>query len=86
MATIPENLTVPQRTQRVEAADLAIKTLGACRYDSPLMARLGRAALHPVGQVERVLLDDRVPNQARDARDRAGGPTFELAGPRDRIF
>jgi len=86
LAPLPENLTVPQRTQRVEPADLEIKTLGACRHDSPLMARLGRAALHPVGQVERVLLDDRVPNQAREARDKARGPTFELAGPRDRIF
>jgi 6-phosphofructokinase 1 len=86
LAPLPENLTVPQRTQRVEAADLEIKTLGACRYDSPLMARLGRAALHPVGQVERVLLDDRVPNQPRETRDRPRGPTFELAGPRDRIF
>ena len=84
--TLPENLTVPQRTQRVEAADLEIKTLGDCRYDSPLLARLGRGALHPVGAVARVLVDDRQSKQTRDAPDRAHAPTFELAGPRDRIF
>jgi 6-phosphofructokinase 1 len=93
-----ENLTVPERTQRVEAADLWIKTLGSCRFESPLTARLGLGALHPVGEAERVLLDDRASNQPKEAQEEAQGeaqgearerarlPTFELAGPRDRIF
>ena len=34
-----ENLTVPERAERVEAADLDIKALGPCRYESPIAAR-----------------------------------------------
>src|SRR4029077_13259027 len=71
-----ENLTVPERTARVEAVDLQIKNLGPCRYESPVATRLGRAAVHDVGGADRVLLDDRFSRIA-------GGqlPTFELAGP-----
>ena len=65
--------------------DLEIKILGPCRYDSPLTARLGPGALHRVGAAERVLLDDRLSTAERRSRD-ARVPTFELAGPRDRIF
>jgi hypothetical protein len=81
-----ENLTVPQRTERVEASDLRIKTLGACRFDNPLTARLGPAVFHRVGEAERVLLDDRMSKLARTAGESPALPTFELAGPRDRIF
>ena len=59
MTSSDRNLTVPERTERVEPRDLEIKTLGPARFDSPLKARLGAAALHPVGQAGRVLLDDR---------------------------
>ena len=55
----PEKLTVPERTERVEARDLQIRALGSCRFESPIAARLGPAALHRVGRAERVLLDDR---------------------------
>jgi 6-phosphofructokinase 1 len=82
MSPSERNLTVPERTQRVEAADLQIKVLGPGRYESPLAARLGAGALHPVGAVERVLLNDRVTPRS----DGAAVPTFELAGPRDKIF
>jgi 6-phosphofructokinase 1 len=81
-----ENLTVPERAERVEVSDLEIKALGPCRYESPIAARLGAAALHKVGGAERVLLDDRwstienTPGAARRI------PTFELAGPRDLIY
>jgi 6-phosphofructokinase 1 len=85
-----ENLTIPARTERVKASDLLIKVLGPCRHPSPLVARLGRGALHEVGEADRVLLDDRA---SRVAAACDGGladvstlPTFELAGPRDRIF
>src|SRR4051812_41999519 len=83
---LARNLTVPQRTERVEAHDLEIKILGACRYESPLIARLGAGALHRVGAAERVLLDDRRSVRVGHAEDPARVPTFELAGPRDRIF
>jgi 6-phosphofructokinase 1 len=82
VATRTETLTVPERTKRVEPGDLRIKTLGPCRYPSPLRARLGDGPLHQVGSVERVLLDDRVSALAGGAEM----PTFELAGPRDHIF
>ena len=79
-----ENLTVPERTARVEAIDLEIKTLGPCLHESPVAMRLGQAAVHDVGHAERVLLDDRA-SRVVGAGDTAL-PTFELAGPRNRIF
>jgi 6-phosphofructokinase 1 len=82
-----ENLTIPKRTERVEAVDLHIKALGPCRYRSPLVARLGDRAMHQVGEADRVLLDDRASRvAAAGAAGLAALPTFELAGPRDRIF
>jgi 6-phosphofructokinase 1 len=81
-----QNLTVPERVGRVEASDLEIKALGPCRYESPLAARFGIGALAPVGEAERVLLDDRRP-RLTDGRDGdARPPTFELAGPRRRVY
>jgi 6-phosphofructokinase 1 len=82
MTSSERNLTATERTERVERRDLEIKTLGPVRYDSPLKARLGASALHPVGQAERVLLDDRSSRRFGEGEV----PTFELAGPRDRIF
>ena len=79
-----ENLTVPERTARVEARDLEIKSLGPCRYESPVATRLGQAAVHHVGHAERVLLDDRA-SRVIGAGESAL-PTFELAGPRNKIF
>jgi 6-phosphofructokinase 1 len=78
------NLTVPERTERVEVRDLEIKNLGLCRYESPLTARLGQAAMHHVGRADRVLLDDRASKVA--STDIADLPTFELAGPRNRLY
>ncbi len=79
-----ENLTVPERTARVEARDLEIKTLGPCLHESPVALRLGQAAVHPVGRSERLLLDDRFSRVV--AEGYSSLPTFELAGPRNRIF
>ncbi len=82
-----ENLTIPERTERVQSVDLQIKALGPCRYRSPLVARLGDRALHQVGEADRVLLDDRASRVASaGAAGLAALPAFELAGPRDRIF
>ena len=82
-----ENLTIPERTERVEAVDLHIKALGPCRYRSPLVNRLGDRAMHHVGEADRVLLDDRASRVVEAGTlGFAALPTFELAGPRDRIF
>ncbi|HEY2901648.1 MAG TPA: ATP-dependent 6-phosphofructokinase [Polyangia bacterium] len=82
--TRPVNLTVPERTQRVESQDLLIKNLGPCRHDSPLAARLGQLPLFAPGKADRVLLDDRWSRLANIAPQEL--PTFELAGPRNKIF
>lgn len=79
-------LTVPQRTERVEASDLRIKTLGACRYESPLKARFAASAMHDVGEADRVLLDDRFSPAAPVDAQGEEAPAFEVAGPRNRIF
>ncbi|HVT07267.1 MAG TPA: ATP-dependent 6-phosphofructokinase [Polyangia bacterium] len=77
---------MPQRAERVEARDLHIKILGSCDKDSPVAGRLGGAALHAVGHADRVLLDDRLSSTAREATDAGEIPSFELAGPRNKIF
>jgi 6-phosphofructokinase 1 len=79
------NLTVPERTQRVEVKDLLIKNLGSCRFESPLLARLGGMALYEPGKADRVLLDDRFSRLAA-IQTAAELPTFELAGPRKKVF
>jgi 6-phosphofructokinase 1 len=79
-------LTVPQRTGRVIASDLEIKTLGPCRYPSPVAHRLARAAIHYVANADRVLLDDRLSIAGSHREDPLRAPSFELAGPRDRIY
>ena len=78
-------LTVPERTQRVEVADLEIKTLGACRHESPVATRLDAAVMHRVGEADRVLLDDQH-SKLVEAPLVAELPSFEVAGPRNRIF
>ena len=79
-------LTVPQRTGRVIAPDLEIKTLGPCRHPSPLAHRLARGAIHYVGNADRVLLEDRLSIVASHRDDPSRIPAFELADPRDRIY
>jgi len=79
-------LTVPERTGRVVTGDADIKILGPCRYSSPLNHRLARAAIHYVGEADRVPLDDRLSKLDEYGSDLSGAPAFELAGPRNRIF
>jgi 6-phosphofructokinase 1 len=88
--TLTLTLTEPERTQRVEASDLWIKTLGLCRHDSPLTPRFDESVMHRTGEVDRVLLDDQ--RSKLDAPwlspelPPGEPPSFELAGPRDSIF
>src|SRR6478752_4829302 len=79
-------LTVPERAQRVVASDLEISILGPCEFPSPLADRLSQAAVHYVGQADRVLLDDRLSRLTEFKEDLSRAPAFELAGPRHRIF
>jgi len=82
--TLTLTLTEPERTERVEASDLFIKTLGPCRHRSPLTARFGADVIHRVGEADRVLLYDQ--RSKLDDGEAASAPSFELAGPRDRTF
>ncbi|MBC8132104.1 MAG: ATP-dependent 6-phosphofructokinase [Deltaproteobacteria bacterium] len=79
-------MTVPERTERVEAEDLFVKNLGPCKYESPIKDRLGQRALHQVGQAERVLVSDLLSDVTSSDAAASNIPTFELAGPRDRLF
>ena len=83
---MPTSLTVPQRTDRVVASDLFIRTLGSCHRRSPLANRLAHGSMHYVGQADRVLLDDRVSRIPSGEGQAQSAAAFELAGPRDRIF
>ena len=78
-------LTVPERTERIVPSDLSIRILGHCRYPSPLSHRLAQEAVSFVGQADRVFLDDRLSSWTtlQSAAERA---SFELAGPRNRVF
>jgi 6-phosphofructokinase 1 len=84
--TLTITLTEPERAQRVESQDLRVKTLGPCNFESPLKARLGAGVLHPVGEADRVLLDDQQATLAGSLLPASELPSFELAGPRDKIF
>ena len=47
---------------------------------------MAQAAIHYVGQADRVLLDDRLSRVLEHQADLATAPAFELAGPRHQIF
>jgi 6-phosphofructokinase 1 len=84
--TLTLTLTEPERTQRVEVSDLWVKALGPCRFESPVAARLGPGVMHPVGEADRVLLDDQQATLLASAVHASEMPSFELAGPRNRIY
>jgi len=73
----------------VDAKDLLVKTLGACRIDSPLSHLLnGRIqTFHNVDESDRVLFDDTASAlEARGGLSAQEMPGFEPAGPRRKIF
>lgn len=72
-------------SMELTAADVEIEILGKCVLPSPVASRIGGRSIHFVGAADKVLIDDAIPNQARDASKRER-PGFEMAGPRDRIF
>jgi 6-phosphofructokinase 1 len=79
-------LTSAERTGRVVADDVEVKILGKCRFPSPLNDRLAQSAIHYVGKADRVPLDDRMSRIGEYKDDLSRAPSFELAGPRDKIF
>lgn len=79
-------LTVQERARRVVAADLEISILGSCDYPSPLAERLAKSTIHYVGQADRVLLEDRLSRVLEQRAELHAAPTFELAGPRHKVF
>ena len=72
----------------VDASDLAVRTLGPCKIDSPVAPLLGhrQTTLHCVDEDDLVLFDDtRTMLAARNVAP-AALPGFEPAGPRRKIF
>jgi 6-phosphofructokinase 1 len=75
-------------TQDFTAADLAVKTLGPCRIDSPLLPLLDqrRRTFHNVDEQDRVLFDDTLCGLKERNLPVDQLPAFEPAGPRRKIF
>jgi 6-phosphofructokinase 1 len=74
--------------ERVECSELAVKTLGPCRIDSPMAPLLEarQQSSHYVAETDRVLFDDTVGTVAARSCGVDGLPGFEPAGPRRKIF
>lgn len=71
------------RTLTVDDVDIA--ALGRCLLPSPVAAHLGDKAMHFVGKADRVLVNDHASDLVTD-RPIDHWPSFELAGPRNKIF
>ncbi len=72
----------------IEANDLAVKTLGPCRIDSPLAPLLAQRvkSFHNVDESDKVLFDDTLSAMAARNAPPHELPGFEPAGPRRKIF
>lgn len=70
----------------MQPADTCIRVLGRCRLDSPIAPLLGVKALHCVGEADRIPVDHRLSALREQAVSMRDIPSFELAGPRDRIY
>ncbi len=72
----------------MDAADLAIATLGACRIDSPLKPWIEsrKTTEHYVDEADRVLFHDTLGQVVASGLGPAALPGFEPAGPRRTIF
>src|ERR1700689_4388394 len=75
-------------THNFSAADLAVKSLGACRIDFPLLPLLDqrRRTFHNVDEEDRVLFDDTLCSLKERNLPVDQLPAFEPAGPRRKIF
>jgi 6-phosphofructokinase 1 len=79
-------------THNFTAADLAVKSLGPCRIDSPLIPLLDQRerTFHNVHEEDRVLFDDTLSSliERNLPADQLVSqlPAFEPAGPRRKSF
>jgi 6-phosphofructokinase 1 len=75
-------------THDFAAADLAVKSLGPCRIDSPLLPLLAQRqrTFHNVDEEDRVLFDDTRSSLRERNLTVDELPAFEPAGPRRKIF
>ena len=71
---------------RLTPADVAIDILGRCVLPSPVATHLGALGVHFVGAADRVLVDDSLSGLSGATGELSALPSFELAGPRDKIF
>jgi hypothetical protein len=65
--------------------DVDIAALGRCLLPSPVAAHLGEKAMHFVGKADRVLVNDHASDLVTELPV-DHWPSFELAGPRNKIF
>lgn len=79
-------LSQEERVSRVVKEDLEVSILGRCTHPSPLALKLSQSNIHFVGHADRVLLDDHYSQVLARKEALEDLPSFELAGPRDRIF
>ena len=72
----------------MQLADFRVRILGECRHPSPFSARLAdkQTTPHYVHEDDRVMLDDTVSVIAAKNLPLAGLPSFETAGPRQKIY
>ncbi len=72
----------------IESADLAVKTLGPCRIDSPLAPLLAQRvkSFYNVDESDKVLFDDTLSGMSARNVPPQELPGFEPAGPRRKIF
>lgn len=72
----------------VHLEDLRVRALGECRYRSPFSTRLAdkQTTPHYVHEDDRVMLDDTVSVLAAKKLPLEGLPSFETAGPRQKIY
>lgn len=81
-------MAIACENERVECAELAVKTLGPSRIDSPMAPLLEarQQSSHYVAETDRVLFDDTVGMVAARSTGVENLPGFEPAGPRRKIF
>ncbi len=73
----------------VTLEELQVRTLGECRYDSPLSDYVAARATNAyyVAETDRVLIDDTISLlSARGDTPLTEVPSFEPGGPRRKIF
>lgn len=84
-ASITGESQIVDLARTLTADDVDISALGRCLLPSPVAAHLGDKALHFVGKADRVLVNDHL-SDLTTGTPVEEIPSFELAGPRNKIF